>query len=241
VGGVEEKLSTQRDQTRHEIQRDWNIVDGSDGGLVTAALPYTKTGKVRLRVTMNVLKKLDLRDVEGDFVECGVWRGGQVILARSVSPKRVCWLYDTFDGMTPPTDVDTRRSGEGAYRSYLKKFKRGSKWAGVSLSEVRANLQERGVLDDSLLKFVVGDVCETLKVEDNLPEKIAVLRLDTDWYESTKAELEVLYPRLVEGGVLIVDDYGHWMGSKKAVNEYFGDNVPRWHWTDYSQVWAVKC
>ncbi len=71
------------------------------------------------------------------------------------------------------------------------------------------------------IKFVVGDVCETLDELSNTPENICILRLDTDWYKSTKKELDVLYPKLVDRGILIVDDYGHWAGSKKAVDEYF--------------------
>jgi O-methyltransferase len=75
-------------------------------------------------------------------------------------------------------------------------------------------------LDDKII-FIQGDVAVTLEVPNNLPEGIAVLRLDTDWYESTKKELEILYPRLSVGGVLLVDDYGHWVGAREAVDEYF--------------------
>ena len=66
-----------------------------------------------------------------------------------------------------------------------------------------------------------GDVLSTLAVPDNLPLKIAVLRLDTDWYESTRMELETLYPRLSVDGVIMIDDYGHWTGARRAVDEYF--------------------
>ncbi len=61
-------------------------------------------------------------------------------------------------------------------------------------------------------------------IPKNVPEKISILRLDTDWYESTKHELNNLFPRLVSGGILIIDDYGHFQGSKKAVDEYFEEN-----------------
>jgi predicted O-methyltransferase YrrM len=91
------------------------------------------------------------------------------------------------------------------------------------------------------VRFVEGDVVQSLKIESNLPESISVLRLDTDWYESTRAELEVLYPRLSPGGVLIIDDYGHWGGAKKAVDEYFrGRPKPLLQYTDYTGRMGVK-
>jgi O-methyltransferase len=173
-------------------------------------------------------------------VECGVWKGGNIILARKLSPERTCWLYDTFDGMTEPTELDISRKGVLALKSYRKKERRGDKWCAASVDEVRANLQEMGVLDEDRLRFVVGKVEDTLRVEANLPEQIALLRLDTDWYASTKVELEVLYPRLSPGGYLIVDDYGHWAGARKAVDEYFGRNGPKLKRIDYSAVKLVK-
>jgi hypothetical protein len=93
--------------------------------------------------------------------------------------------------------------------------------AAVSQYEVAANLAKLYLLHHDRIRFVEGRVEDTLLDEKNLPTKIAFLHLDTDWYYSTKIELEVLWPRLVKGGVLIVDDYGHWKGSKKAVEEYF--------------------
>lgn len=93
-----------------------------------------------------------------------------------------------------------------------------------------------------MLEFVIGPVEETLITK--VPERIALLRLDTDWYESTRAELEYLYPRLVVGGVLIVDDYGHWKGARKAVDEYFaalGNDAPLLNRLDYTGRMAVRC
>ena len=73
------------------------------------------------------------------------------------------------------------------------------------------------------VRFIVGKVEDTLTVPANLPDKIASLRLDTDWHASTKIELAVLYPRLAAGGVLILDDYGFWTGARAAVDEYFAN------------------
>jgi O-methyltransferase len=202
--------------------------------------PYTKTGTERFAAMAAALRRIDAEGIPGVVVECGVWRGGNIILARKLSPGRVCWLYDTFTGMTPPEPVDVSiSSGKPASISYNKKMQRGDKWAGVSVEEVRANLSEMGVLDDDKLRFVVGPVEKTLTDKANLPSGIALLRLDTDWFASTKIELEVLYPIIAPGGILIVDDYGHWAGSKKAVDKYFGPSVPM-HKIDYTAIQIVK-
>ena len=78
------------------------------------------------------------------------------------------------------------------------------------------------------------------RLKKNLPEKISILRLDTDWYESTKIELEVLYPRLMSGGFLIIEDYGHFKGFRKAVDEYFKDNMPYLHYVNYTCRLIIK-
>ena len=82
------------------------------------------------------------------------------------------------------------------------------------------------------ISFIKGAVENTLKIAPNLPNKIAILRLDTDFYSSTKIELDILYPRLIEGGVLIIDDYGSWKGSKKAVDEFFSNKDIWKHYID---------
>ena len=90
------------------------------------------------------------------------------------------------------------------------------------------------------IHFIVGDVCITLLEKNNLPDKISLLRLDTDWYKSTKTEMEILYPLLSNKGVLIVDDYGHWRGSKQAVDEYFsGQNIDI-KTIDYTGIKIIK-
>jgi O-methyltransferase len=145
--------------------------------------------------------------------------------------------------MTEPTSLDIRsRDGKQAMSDYIKQQKVDhNAWCYASLDDVTATFRMRG-LDGGNVKFVQGDVCATLAVPDNLPEKIAILRLDTDWYESTIAELNILYPRLEQGGVLIVDDYGYWGGARKAVDEYFRDKPrPFFHYIDGTGRSAVKC
>ncbi len=190
--------------------------------------PYTKTSPERIECMISSLREIDARGIEGDIVECGVWRGGNIILARKVSPDRICWLYDTFTGMPEPGPHDGAKA-KGKWRKH---------WCEASIDDVIDCLVQTDVYDPNKLRFCAGDVAETLLI--NPPEKIALLRLDTDWYESTKLELEVLYPRLQSGGVLIVDDYGHWQGSRKAVDEYFRGSFFNFEKIDYTAIKWVK-
>jgi predicted O-methyltransferase YrrM len=163
-------------------------------------------------------------NVDGDVVECGVWRGGVSIMMAAVlklchSSKRL-FCFDTFEGM----DEQVKKEAEQGLAPV--------DWAGSfhadyvrslsGLENVKNNFLNCELLDDNLV-FIKGDVLQTLEDSTNVPEKIALLRLDTDLYDSTKRELEILYPRLVPGGILIIDDYGAWPGCKKATDEYFAD------------------
>ena len=184
----------------------------------------------RLRATQAALEDADHKAIEGDVVECGVWAGGHIILARLTSPKRRCWLFDTFTGMPKPTHKDQTRDGGSALAKWEEKRAIGHLWAACSVEQVTKNLVATGTYDPVLCRFMVGDVTTVLRLPDiDLPAKIALLRLDTDWYASTKTELEVLWPRVVPGGYVIIDDYGHWLGARKAVQEYFSKHCPDYH------------
>lgn len=186
---------------------------------------YSLGSLENLAATSLACRHVVLNNIPGDFVECGVWRGGQSIVAAKTleyfdSNKRL-WLYDTFEGMTAPSQYDVD------YLGRVAENKEGSKsrtiqndWVYADLEEAKRNINEFDI-NISLLSFIVGDISKTLTEKRHIPEKISILRLDTDWYESTKKELEVLYPLLSPGGILIIDDYGHWGGSRKAVDEYF--------------------
>jgi len=136
---------------------------------------------------------------------------------------RDLFLFDTFEGMTKPSALDISYSNDSAPVEFarLKKTDDRAAWCDASLEDVRNNLLATGY-NSERLHFVKGKVEET--IPDSAPEKIALLRLDTDWYESTQHELLHLYPRLSPGGVLIIDDYGHWLGARKATDEYFSQN-----------------
>lgn len=219
-------------------------MDGDEELIARVFGKYSKSSVERLRSMIDACRYVEDKGIPGDVVECGVWRGGNIILARLLCPSRVCWLYDTFDGMTEPDKVDTKADGYSASIPYFAKLNNGHKWALATRPEVETYFRKEGVFDESKCKFVVGDVCKTLKVKENLPEKISLLRLDTDFYRSTKKELEVLYPLLSPGGILIIDDYNHWMGARQATQEYFKKKGIRYEQMlkpiDYTAVVMIK-
>jgi len=181
--------------------------------------------------------------VRGDFVECGVWRGGSVMLMaltllRRGDTSRTLWLYDTFTGMTPPADEDVQTMSGRPARDVLREDDETGPFHGIASREVvESNLARTGYPN---VRFVEGDVLTTIPA--SAPPQIALLRLDTDWYASTRHELEHLYPRVPSGGVLIIDDYGYWSGARKATDEYFASAGarPLLHRIDYTGRCCVK-
>jgi hypothetical protein len=155
---------------------------------------------------------------------------------------RDLYLYDTFEGMPEPTDVDRGRFGESAMRSWRKRrdSEGRSTWINYGIEEVRANLLATGY-PETRLHFIKGKVEDTLK-DHAPPGDIAILRLDTDWHASTKAELDHLYPKVVRGGIVLIDDYFRWRGARKAVDEYVAEhNIPIfWCRIDDASVIGVK-
>jgi len=191
---------------------------------------YTMTSHERIWALMSAIRYVTTLRMSGDFVECGVWRGGSAmvmaltLLDLGLSNKKI-WLYDTYEGMTEPTSEDIEFcSGELAetlLRRVSKKSQARDIWCFSQIDDVATNLRSTGY-PMSNVNLIKGDVLHTLNVD--IPDQISLLRLDTDWYYSTKKELELLYPKLQTGGVCIIDDYGYWGGSKKAVDEYLKDN-----------------
>ena len=203
--------------------------------------PFTMTSVERIGALYDSLEYIRANNIQGDFVECGVWKGGNILgimeyLAFHKMTDRKVFLYDTFEGMTPPEDIDKDLNGRKA-ESILEDVMCIS-----PIDEVRETIL-RSSFPMANVTFVVGDVCKTLDSADHLHKNnLALLRLDTDWYASTKKEMEVLYPKLNFGGVLIVDDYGHWKGSKTAVDEYFeGQGIsPQIEQIDYTGIKIIK-
>ncbi len=184
---------------------------------------YTVTSIARMYALYEAIRYVARHDIPGDVVECGLWKGGSSMLAALTlqacgDVKRKIYLYDTFSGMSKPTEEDVNFSGQSALPKWTKTDRgRFNEWGFGSRQEVERNMESTGYPRGKLM-FVQGMVEDTLpKV---MPEKISLLRLDTDWYASTYHELTHLFPRLAVGGVLIVDDYGHWKGAKAAVDRY---------------------
>lgn len=186
---------------------------------------YTMTSPERIVSLIHAVEYIATNNIEGDIVECGVWKGGSIgtcmlTLNKLKKTNIKIWLYDTFEGMNEPTDFDLDINGHLASdRMEVEDVETSRLWAKAELDNVKENVSRYNYPSENV-DFIKGMVEETL-LSNKLPEKISLLRLDTDWYESTKMELEVLYPKLVSGGVLIIDDYGHWDGCKRAVDEYF--------------------
>jgi O-methyltransferase len=186
--------------------------------------PYTMTTPPRLYALIRAVEYVAARGTPGALVECGVWRGGSMMavaltLLRIGVTDRDLYLFDTFAGMTPPTDADVKPSGERAADLLATEGDDSDVWAIASLDEVRDAMLGVGY-PEGRIHFIEGPVEKTLPA--NAPDEIALLRLDTDWYASTTHELVHLYPRLAGGGVLILDDYGYWQGARRAVDEYVG-------------------
>jgi O-methyltransferase len=190
--------------------------------IITAVRPYTMTNNEKLYGLIQATRYIVRNKIPGDIVECGVWRGGSMqAAARTLlevgDTSRALYLFDTFEGMTEPTEHDVRRDGRPAAELMEVKDKSTWLWAIASLDDVKAGFEQVPYPGDKL-HYAVGKVEDTIPAE--LPERIAILRLDTDWYESTKHELEHAYSRLSPGGILIIDDYAHWEGSKKATDDF---------------------
>jgi O-methyltransferase len=199
-----------------------------------------------VHVLSKAVEYIVANDIPGSFIECGVWKAGSMMAAAITLVRLGCtdrdlWLYDTYEGMPEPSEVDVSYRGESAIESWnSRKLPEGiSSWCLAPLDEVKERMQSTGY-PAAKIHYVKGKVEETIPAQ--VPDSIALLRLDTDFYESTKHELMHLFPRLVAGGILIVDDYGHWQGSRMAVDEYIEENrLPLFlNRIDYTGRIAVK-
>lgn len=193
--------------------------------IIRAARPYTMTSPERLYSLLEAVRYIVQNQIPGAVVECGVWRGGSMMAAALMLSQldradRELYLFDTFNGMPKPKSVDRTYDGTAGGEIFedLQTGDDCSDYCRASLDEVQEVLKSSNY-PMSNVHFIKGKVEET--VPEYAPTPIALLRLDTDWYDSTKHELSHLFPRLSHGGVLIIDDYGHWHGCRKAVDEYF--------------------
>jgi O-methyltransferase len=183
--------------------------------------PYTLTGHERVFALRQAVAYVVKANIPGALVECGVWRGGSMLVIAHTLLElgvtdRDLYLFDTFETMPPPGAQDVDLWGARAADTFDAALA-SPVYAYIPQKQIRSLLEATGYPAERL-HFVKGMVEET--IPDGAPPQIALCRLDTDWYESTAHEMEHLYPRIQPGGVLLVDDYGHYMGSKQAVDEY---------------------
>lgn len=208
--------------------------------IVSTVKPFTMTSVERIVSLLNAVSYITNNKISGDIAECGVWRGGSMMtvalmLLANNDTSRDLYLYDTFEGMSAPTEFDKSVDGISAETQMNREE---GKWCYASIEDVRQNILSTGYPEEKI-HLVKGKVEDT--IPKTLPANLSLLRLDTDWYESTKHELNHLFPKLSPEGVLIIDDYGHWQGARKAVDEYFAEQNRKiyLHRIDYTGRIAV--
>ena len=206
--------------------------------------PYTMTTVERILALVRATRYVIEAGIPGHFVECGVWKGGSTMaVARALQgmgvTDRQLFMFDTFTGMTSPGNEDRDANGRLASEVLDQRGAADEIWARASLDTVRSAMDLTGYPLDNV-QMIPGRVETTLP--DRAPDAIALLRLDTDWYQSTKHELVHLFPRLNRHGVLIIDDYGHWEGARRAVDEYLQETHTRIFLSriDYTGRIAIK-
>jgi|TARA_B110000902_G_scaffold73829_1_gene87151 O-methyltransferase len=210
---------------------------------------YSMTSYESMYFLIKAIMHIKNNEIKGDFIECGVWKGGNLILfqkmIQKLKIKKKIYGYDTFGGMTKPGKFDYTFKKESAQKiiNLLKEKNEDPKknivLAECSLEEVKKNYNKNTMFNRNLI-CIKGPVEKTLKIKKNIPAKISILRLDTDWYESTKQELEILFPRLSKNGILIIDDYGYWNGAKKAVDMYFRKKAVSIFKIDFTSRFVIK-
>jgi O-methyltransferase len=220
-------------------------VSDQDETILRAVAPYSMTSVERLLALIQAVRHIVRSEVPGALVECGVWKGGSMMamahtLIGEGDTSRNLYLYDTFEGMSEPTDADRGPDETPAVVRLNRSEKGTGVWCYAGIEEVQANMAATGYPGDRV-RFVKG------KIEDVIPSQspvapIALLRLDTDWYESTRHELLHLFPLVHEGGVVILDDYGHWQGARRATDEFLAAQTKSYylHRIDYTGRLLIK-
>lgn len=228
------KLLTNKQNNTSAFKKEYEfgVIENEFWQIHELCKQYTMTSDERMYSLYKAVKYIALSGIKGDFVECGVWKGGSAMIIAStlelcgINDRKII-LYDTFEGMSEPSEYDKKNaptSNVDTIQEFWKKSQNGNinQWCYSSIEEVKSNLLKTSYPFD-MFELVKGKVEDTIPAI--IPDNISLLRLDTDWYESTKHELIHLYPILSIKGILIIDDYGSWAGAKKAVDEYF-DNIP---------------
>jgi hypothetical protein len=166
--------------------------------------PYTMLSGGQLHNAVEVVRNVERRQIPGALVECGVWRGGCSALMAWVGRPRTMWMFDSFEGLPDPGPLDGTEAEQYAGRVVASEND-----AREVLAKVGVTAEIRKGWFESTVPRASGEI-----------GPIAVLRLDGDWYESTKVCLEHLYDLVSPGGVIILDDYDRWPGCRTAVDEF---------------------
>lgn len=186
--------------------------------IVTVKPKFTMVKNRNLKLLYDLVLDVNKCHLSGDIVECGVWNGGSAAMMGRASleapldlePRRL-WLFDSFQGLPPPGEHD----GDFEKQSYFPGWNKGN------VKMVQEVLGKIGYPSDKLT-IVPGWFDETIVREPI--EEIVILHIDADWYQSVRTVLELLYPRVVPGGYVVLDDYGLWPGCERAVLDYFSEH-----------------
>lgn len=233
----------------YELKRKNNFLDRW-GNFITEANEQEKKDliffqKICLASELNLwsinqsLKYICNQKIEGDIVECGVYNGNTLSyigkISENLNLKKKIWGYDTFGGFVDDTftnkDTDFKTG---------KKVNIDTVDVSYNLKEVKKNILKNDSKNFDKYIFIEGDVIKTLDKEENLPQKISFLRLDTDLYKTTKKQLDILYSRLSKGGILHIDDYGLCPGVRNAVDEFFFNKHIWLHRVDLTCRYLIK-
>ena len=207
--------------------------------------PYTMVSYQRLSNVYELAKLVEKQKLKGAFAECGVWKGGCIAVMAFVADKvnsgRKIWLFDSFEGLPEPTKEDGSMAEEYAQKKVEGKLEAIEKCVGP-IEYVEKIFFKVLKLKKENVVMKKGWFQDTLPKAKGEIGSISILRLDGDWYESTKVCLDNLYDNVIFGGYIIIDDYGHWEGSKKALEEFFiARNIsPSLIKIDYTGVYFKK-
>ena len=214
--------------------------------IIKKVAPYTLTGPVRIHALIESVQYILRNDIKGDFLECGVYKAGSMMtialtLMKEGVRDRELYLFDTFDMVPAAGEKDENIHGIPASIRFSKisDSSVNSNVPTASLEEAKQAMALTGYPMDKI-HFIKGLVENT--IPEKAPKSIALLRLDTDWYQSTIHEMNNLYPKVTPKGILIVDDYGYYKGSREAVDEFFQKNklMPLLHRIDFSGRLIIK-
>ncbi|MBL0059834.1 MAG: class I SAM-dependent methyltransferase [Elusimicrobia bacterium] len=186
--------------------------------------PYTMVPYEGLSSLLTLCVDVERRNLGGAYVECGVWNGGcSALMARTAKRSghaRRTWLFDSFEGVPEPVELDGAEAKRLALNNASGRLKAIGHFVGA-LKNVETILFREFRIDPERVQIVKGWFQDTLPSQKDAVGPIALLRLDGDWFESTKVCLETLYDNVVSGGYVVIDDYGHWEGCRKAVDAFF--------------------